>query len=145
VGPTLGRALEAIGYDRDIDNLQEVRRGAGVTDPAALIAVPTFLAVATSSTVSREWRADGREMHHVPDPLRGLPVSRDWRSATVVAPDCVTAHTWSTAALVEGTGATETLGELGYPARLVSADRTVRLLGGWPRDAELGPIAAGGL
>lgn len=114
------------------------------TDPAALVAVPTGLAVATASTVSPEWRAGGREMHHVLAPRSGLTVSRDWRSATVVAPDCVAASTWSTAALVEGSGALAELADRGYPARLVAADGGVRLLGGWP-DAEVGPVAAGGV
>lgn len=231
VDPTLGHALEAIGYDRDINHLAEVRTreafttstvttgrwrgieldphaqtvllprgvhldlgstskawaadrcaqvvadvlGVGVlvslggdiatagpegsagsgaweilvqdqpTDPAALIAVPTGMAVATSSTVSREWLAEGREMHHILDPQTGMPVSREWRSATVVAPDCVTANTWSTTALVEGTGAPEILVERGHPVRLVAADRSVRLLGGWPDDAEIGTVVAGGV
>ncbi len=231
VDPTLGHAIEAIGYDRDLDHLQEVRTREGITiststagrwrgieldqdaqtvllprgvrldlgsiakawaadrcaevvadvlgvgvlvslggdiatagpegsagsgaweilvqdqptDPAALIAVPTGMAVATSSTVSREWMAEGREMHRILGPQTGMPVSRDWRSATVVAPDCVTANTWSTAALVEGTGAPEVLAERGYPVRLVAADRSVRLLGGWPDDAEIGPVVAGGV
>ncbi len=108
------------------------------TDPAAVVAVPTGLAVATSSTLSREWLAQGREMHHLLDPRSVRPVSREWRSATVVAPDCVTAQTWSTAALVEGAGAPEVLAERGFPVRLVATDGTVRLLGGWPEDAEVG-------
>lgn len=115
------------------------------TDPASLIAVPTGLAVATTSTVSREWRAGGREMHHILSPRTGMPVSRVWRSATVVAPDCVTAATWSTAALVEGAGAPDVLVDRGYPARLVAADGRVCLLGGWPDDAEVGSVAAGGV
>lgn len=106
-------------------------------DPAALVAIPTGLAVATSSTTSREWLAGGRELHHILNPSTGMPVSRVWRSATVVAPDCVTANTWSTAALVDGLNAPEVLAERGYPARLVAADGSVRHLVGWPEDAEL--------
>lgn len=112
------------------------------TDPAALIAVPTGLAVATTSTGSPEWLAQGRELHHLLAPQGGLPVSREWHTATVVAPDCVTARTWSTAVLVEGTGAAEVLAERGYPVRLVAADGTVRLMGGWPEDAEVGAAPA---
>lgn len=84
----------------------------------ALIAVPTGLAVATAGSSSRPWRA-----------------------VTVVTPDCVTAATWSTAALDDGTGAPEVLAARGYPARLVSTDGRVRLLGGWPDDAGVGPVA----
>ena len=112
-------------------------------DPAAFVAIPTGVAMATSSTASRTWRADGRELHHLLAPGTGMPVGRRWRSATVVAPDCVTAHTWSTAALVAGAGASETLGRLPYPARLVGCDGSTRLLGGWPQDAEQARAAAG--
>jgi len=42
------------------------------------------------------------------------------------------------AALVEGTGASDLLAGRGYPVRLVAADRSVHLLGGWSDDAELG-------
>ena len=113
-------------------------------DPAAFVAIPTGLAVATSSTVSRPWRADGREPdRRLLEPGTGLADSGRWRSATVVAPDCVTAHTWSTAALVAGAGASETLGRLPYPARLVGRDGSTVLLGSWPQDAEQARAAAG--
>ena len=109
-------------------------------DPAAIVAITTGLAMATSSTASRPWRADGRDLL---DPDTGMAVSRGWRSATVVAPDCVTAHTWSAAALAAGARAGETLGRLPYPARLVGRDRSTILLGGWPQDAEQARVAAG--
>jgi FAD:protein FMN transferase len=79
-------------------------------DRAAVVAVPTGLAVATAT-------APG-----------GMPV----RAATVVAPDCVTAAAWASAALVDPDRLTATR----LPARLVWADRTLDLLGGWPQDAE---------
>ncbi len=84
----------------------------GPDDPAALVAVPTGLAVATST-------AD----------------HGDRRSVTVVAPDCVTAYAWS-AAVLAGPDPRASA-DCGYPARVVGADRTVRVWGGWPPDAEL--------
>jgi FAD:protein FMN transferase len=80
-------------------------------DGVAIVAVPTGLAVATATA-----------------PV-GMPV----RTATVVAADCVTAATWSSAAL---TGR-DRLTARGLPARLVAADGTLRYLGGWPEDAEV--------
>lgn len=111
-------------------------------DPAPVIAVPTGLAVATASSATLGWRPGGRETHHLLSPRTGMPVSSLWRSATVVAPDCVTASTWAAGALVESSGSAERLESQGYPARMVGADGSVRLLSGWPADAEE-PAAAG--
>ncbi len=108
--------------------------------PSALIAVPTGLAVATSSTGSAGsagsagWEAGGRESRDRLRPDR--TASRSWRSATVVAQDCVTASTWSRVALGEERGALALLESQGYPVRLVAADGFVRHLSGWPTDAE---------
>jgi thiamine biosynthesis lipoprotein len=79
-------------------------------DRASIVAVPTGLAVATATASV------------------GIPV----RAATVVAADCVTAATWSAAALTDH----HRLADWGLPARLVAADGTLRYLGGWPEDAE---------
>jgi thiamine biosynthesis lipoprotein len=77
---------------------------------AAVVAIPTGLAVATATA------------------LAAMPV----RTATVVAEDCVTAATWSAAALRDP----GRLSARGLPARLVGAAGTPRFLGGWPEDAE---------
>jgi thiamine biosynthesis lipoprotein len=106
-------------------------------DPAALIHLPAGLAVATSSIQQRTWRGSGMTLHHILDPATGMPAERYWRSATVVAADCVTANTWSTAAMVRGGEAARTLREMGLPARLVTTAGEVRVLGGWPAAAEL--------
>ena len=87
-------------------------------------------------------RAGGPGRH--PDrPGRGdldLDVDRrptPFRTATVVAPDCVTATTWSAAALADHGLAHLT--ERGLPARLVGVDGSLTYLGGWPEDGELAP------
>lgn len=84
-------------------------------DLAALVAIPTGLAVVTSTSAT----------------------SRAYRAASVVAPDCVTATTWSVAALAETGPGVAGLEERGLPARLVSPEGTVRHVGGWPEDAEM--------
>jgi thiamine biosynthesis lipoprotein len=84
-------------------------------DPAALVAIPTGLAVVTSTSAT----------------------SRAYRAASVVASDCVTATTWSVAALAETGPGVVGLEERGLPARLVTPEGTVRHIGGWPDDAEM--------
>lgn len=88
--------------------------------------------IATSSVLHRRWRQDRQVFHHVIDPSTGRPVRGRWRTATVVARNCVEANTASTAALVADGGAVDLLGRLGLPARLVSADGDTCLVGGWP-------------
>jgi thiamine biosynthesis lipoprotein len=84
-------------------------------DPAALVAIPAGLAVVTSTSAS----------------------SRTYRAVSVVAPSCVTATTWSVAALADTGPGVVGLEQRGLPARLVHPDGTVRHTGGWPDDAEM--------
>ena len=101
-GPAGGGAWEILVQDRP-------------DDPAALVAIPTGLAVVTSTS----------------------DTSRAYRAASVVAPDCVTATTWSVGALAETGPGVAGLEERGLPARLVTPEGTVRYMGGWPDDAEM--------
>lgn len=102
----------------------------GPEEPASLVDLGAARAVATSSTVHRRLGPDGA--HHVIDPLTLRPVEPVWRTVSVAAATCVAANTWSTAAIVEGTGAPGMLAATGLPARLVGIDGHVLLLGGWP-------------
>jgi thiamine biosynthesis lipoprotein len=117
-------------------------------DSAALVAVPTGLAVATAIRQSGEpfdgafppsarpvWRRQNQGNGHASSP--GIPDPSPWRSATVVAADCVTAMAWSTAALAQEARAVEALEQRGLPARLVALDGKVRHVAGWPEDAEM--------
>jgi thiamine biosynthesis lipoprotein len=113
----------------------------GPEEPAATVAVESGAGVATSSTLSRRWFMDGRSMHHLIDPLTGLPADPVFRTVTVAAPSCVRANTLSTAAVVRGDGAVGMLRAAPVPARLVLADRNVLHLGGWPTAAETGRAA----
>ena len=120
-------------------------------DPAALVSLPPGAALATSSTRSRQWRREGRELHHILDPATCLPVEPVWRSVTVAADTCVEANTWSTAAVVQGAGAPALLTRRGLPARLLGTQGEPVHLGAWPAAAEVrgvvpaagrGPVAA---
>ena len=101
--------------------------------------------VATSSVVSRRWRATddaGGEAHHVIDPRTGRPAAEVWRTATVAAATCLDANIASTAAIVRGAGAAEWLASLRLPSRLVSAAGRVRHIAGWPADGDELPVDA---
>jgi thiamine biosynthesis lipoprotein len=91
-------------------------------------------ALATSSTTVRRWRRNGHILHHLIDPRTGLPCDGPWRTATVVAADCVTANTAATAAIVLGDAASAWLDDHGLPARLVANDGSITYVCGWPED-----------
>jgi FAD:protein FMN transferase len=106
-------------------------------DPTALVTLPSGGALATSSTRSRQWQREGRELHHILDPATCQPVEPVWRSVTVAAGTCVEANTWSTAAVVRGRGATGLLAGRHLAGRLVGEDGVLLHLGGWPAGAEV--------
>jgi thiamine biosynthesis lipoprotein ApbE len=92
-------------------------------------------AIATSSTAVRRWSHQGQTRHHIIDPVTGVPVARTWRTASVAAETCLDANIASTAALIRAGSAPAWLEQLDLPARLVSADGAVRLVGGWPTES----------
>ena len=99
-------------------------------DPSCTVRLPAGAALATSSTAGRVWGRPGELLHHILDPRTGRPAARVWRTVSVAAFSCLRANTLSTAAVVRGHAAPELLA--GMPARLVTPDRDVRRLGGWP-------------
>jgi FAD:protein FMN transferase len=109
-GPAGGGAWEVLVGGPDAG--PEARGGGS---PAAIVAVPTGLAVVTATS-------------------RAHP---DFRAATVVAEDCVTAATWSEAVLGDAVHGYNRLVARGLPARLVAAGGILTYVGGWPEDAEI--------
>ncbi|MFY1632756.1 FAD:protein FMN transferase [Solwaraspora sp. WMMB335] len=105
-------------------------------DPYCVVGVPAGAALATSSTVSRQWTVGDTTMHHIVDPRTGRPASRVWRTVSVAAFSCVRANTLSTAALVRGDRAVPWLTGLGAPGRLVAADGRIRTTGDWSAKEE---------
>jgi thiamine biosynthesis lipoprotein len=88
--------------------------------------------MATSSKTVRRWTRGGVALHHIIDPLTGLPSEGPWRTATVVAGTCVDANIASTAAIVMGAAAIKWLEAHRLPARLVDGDGSVHRVSGWP-------------
>jgi thiamine biosynthesis lipoprotein len=92
--------------------------------------------IATSSTTVRRWSHEGQTQHHIIDPATGEPVKASWRTVSVAAETCLDANIASTAALIRTSTAVSWLERLGLPARLVSNDGAVRLVGEWPAEGE---------
>lgn len=105
----------------------------GDGEPASAITLHGPGAVASSSTLHRVWRAGSGQRHHIVDPRTGRPAPPVWRTVSVVADTCVLANTLTTAAVVQGDRAPALLRTAGIAARLVAADGSVHLMGGWPR------------
>jgi thiamine biosynthesis lipoprotein len=91
-------------------------------------------ALATSSTTVRRWRRGGQIVNHLIDPRTGRPCQGPWRTATVVAADCVTANGAATCAIVLGDAAPAWLEARGLPARLIANDGSIAFVGGWSPD-----------
>jgi thiamine biosynthesis lipoprotein len=91
--------------------------------------------VATSGTTARTWTRNGRPMHHIVDPWTGAPAAPVWSLVSTLAPSCVEANAWSTAAIVWGEDAVGNLGEHGVAARLVDGQGNLTYVGQWPVDA----------
>jgi FAD:protein FMN transferase len=87
--------------------------------------------LATSGRDRRQWRRDGKLLHHLIDPATGSPAVGDLVRATVVAPDAVLAEVWAKALFLAGSrAATAEADENGIPCVLVTDYGETRLAGG---------------
>ena len=91
--------------------------------------------VATSGTTARTWTRGDRVMHHIIDPWTGEPAPPVWSLVSTLAPSCVEANAWSTAAIVWGDDAVGNLSAHGVTARLVDAHGSVTHVGQWPTES----------
>ncbi len=135
-----GGALVSLGGDVAVAGERPGGWAVGIADDHRDPQPPTTVRVdrgglATSGLTLRRWRRGGRTLHHVLDPVSGRPVAPVWRTASVAADSCLDAEVHATAALVWGDDAPRRLAAAGIPARLVAADGTVVVVGGWPADA----------
>lgn len=62
----------------------------------------TDCGMATSGNYRNFYEIDGKKYSHTIDPRTGYPVSHNLLSATIVAPNCMTADAWATACMVVG-------------------------------------------
>jgi FAD:protein FMN transferase len=97
--------------------------------------------LASSGTTARAWTRGGRRVHHIIDPWTGAVAPSTWSLVSVLAPSCLEANGWSTAAVVWGDDAPGNLAGHGLAARLVGRDGTVVRVGSWPVPAAGDPRA----
>lgn len=90
--------------------------------------------VATSSSVTRTWRAGGRTLNHIIDPRTGSCANGVFATATVSASSCVIANAFATAALLWDEDAGFHIAQAGWSGRLVRRDGSVEFVGGWPEE-----------
>jgi thiamine biosynthesis lipoprotein len=108
------------------------------TDAVGPVVAVSAGGLATSGTTARSWVRDGRTVHHIVDPWTGEEARPVWSYVSVMAPSCVEANAWSTAAVVWGDDAAGNLAGLGVTARMVDAHGAVVHVGGWPVEAPAG-------
>lgn len=68
--------------------------------------------MATSGNYRNYYELDGKKFSHTINPHSGRPVMHNLLSATVVAPDCMTADAWATACMVVGLDSARVLVQL---------------------------------
>ena len=85
-----------IGINKPVDDSLSVRG-----DLQALLHI-TDAAMATSGNYRNFYYRDGKKYAHTVDPRTGYPVQHEILSATVVAPDCMSADAYATAFMVMG-------------------------------------------
>jgi thiamine biosynthesis lipoprotein len=90
--------------------------------------------IATSSTTTRTWRANGQLVNHIIDPRTGSYAVGPYASATVSASSCVLANAFATASLLWGEDAAYHVAQAGWSGRFVRGDGAVEFVGGWPLD-----------
>jgi thiamine biosynthesis lipoprotein ApbE len=92
-------------------------------------------ALATSSTMVRQWRRGRVTVHHLIDPRTGLPARSPWRTVSVAAATCVDANAAATAALIRGDDGPAWLERLGLASRFVRTSGGVVRAAQWPEAA----------
>jgi thiamine biosynthesis lipoprotein len=75
--------------------------------------------VATSGTLRRRWRRNGRLQHHLIDPATGRPSASMWTLVTVAAASCRDADVAAKAAFLLGVEGPAWLEERGLPGRFL--------------------------
>jgi thiamine biosynthesis lipoprotein len=86
-------------------------------------------AVATSSTVKRQWRHNGQVKHHLIDPRTGDPAETDWISVTVWAEEAADAEVYAKALLIGGSKNAENLFLNQTTKAFLAVDKTGWVLG----------------
>jgi FAD:protein FMN transferase len=96
-----------------------------IADPVVVVVLADG-AVATSTTLRRAWRVDGRVRHHLIDPWTGLPSESDLALVSVVAAEAWMAEVLAKAELLRGSARLfDLVGGVGAEALAVTNDGRV--------------------
>lgn len=88
--------------------------------------------LASSAAGARTWMSGSRHVHHIVDPRTGDCAEPYWSLVSATGSSCVEANLVTTASLVWGSEALETLRRFDQSVRLVRYDGKVVTLNGWP-------------
>jgi thiamine biosynthesis lipoprotein len=94
-----GKKLDAQPWTVGIEEPEENNAEGGTLNRTIVI---QNQALATSGNYKKFYVEDGRKFTHILDPFTGYPAKNNLLSATVVAPDCMTADAYATAFMVMG-------------------------------------------
>ena len=103
------------------------------SDPIALLGVADG-AVATSTTLRRQWEVDGDRRHHLIDPQTGSPSTTDLTLATVVAGEAWIAEVLAKSAILRGSAHPfDVVTASGADALVVDDHGAIQTTPGWAR------------
>lgn len=116
-----------ISVDRPIET-------AGVIHDSQLVVELDDCAIATSGNYRNFRESGGQKIGHILNPLTGLPADGETVSATIVAPDCMTADAYATACMaMPRSEAIALIGKLQLSALLIFKDGTVWMSPGFKK------------
>jgi FAD:protein FMN transferase len=115
-GWAIGIAHESSTQAGEVDQVVAIRQGG----------------LASSAAGARTWKSGDRQVHHIVDPRTGDCVETHWSLVSATGSSCVEANLVTTASLVWGADALESLQRYEQSVRLVRADGEVFTVNGWP-------------
>ncbi len=95
-----------------------------IAEPIALVGLHAG-AIATSTTLRRQWRVDGQRRHHLIDPSTGEPSESDLELTTVIAGEAWIAEVLAKAVLLRGSQRAFDIIDDGVQALTVDANGVV--------------------
>jgi thiamine biosynthesis lipoprotein len=119
-----GRSPEGAGWTIDIEHPL-------VTEPIARVGVSEG-AVATSTTLKRQWKVEGAPRHHLIDPATGMPSDSDLTLACVISAQAWAAEVLAKAVLLRGSAHPfDLLGGTGAQALVVDREGRIEATDGF--------------
>lgn len=127
----LGGDLRVAGTSPDAGAWTIAIEHPSIAEPIALVGLSEG-AVATSTTLRRQWNVDGQHRHHLIDPATGEPSDSDLELTTVIAGEAWIAEVLAKAVLLRGSArAFDIIDGSGVQALTVDSSGVVRITPGF--------------